>query len=438
MKQSVDFDGARAVTKIWEDELGATLATFENTHEESGLLATDSKSIGANPSTDRQFQWNDNGALSKVDQDEITWDARLLTSTGQRDLTYEATTGRLTQSTDGTATTDYTYDSKGNRKTAVSGGTTTNYSWNLLNQLTKLDSTSFSYSMNGIRTKVGTAAQVYDQGLKLLSDGQNKYLWSPDGALLAQAPLDSTRGSETQQVVTDTMGSVYAVLDTDLAVLGEYSYTTFGERMLTAGADVSSMGFTSEQHDDSGLIYLRYRYMDPTVGQFISVDPMLSSTLDAYGYASGNPLQMVDPLGLFSWGDVGDTLYNNSSDISTGFGVAALAVGATGIGAPIAAGLGLISTGFSIVSAIKNFREGNTTDAWVDVASAALGVVGGGAYVRGLYQAAKARKIGAPFRRDLKNNIKNATAPSKSVQNYADNASAGMLAALNGGKGALC
>ena len=204
--------------------------------------------------------------------------------------------GRLATATQGSDTTSFTYDARGNRASSTVGSATTNYSWNRLGQLATLDGESFGYSANGIRMSVGTAQQVYDQGLKLLSDGKMKYLWGPNGELLAQAPLGSTDSTQTQQAVSDGMNSVYAVLDSQLDVLGEYSYTAFGERTLTAGTDASSMGFTSEQHDASGLVYLRYRYMDPTVGQFISVDPMLGSTLDAYGYASGNPLQMTDPL----------------------------------------------------------------------------------------------------------------------------------------------
>lgn len=360
------YDGNRLVSKTWSDDLDSVIATFGSAYETSGHLASDSAAVGDQPSTDRRFQWNDNGALAAVDDDLVSWDGRLLTGNGARSMEYSATTGRLESSTDGTTTTEYGYDQHGNRLAATTDGSTVGYSWNRMNQLTGIDGTSYAYTANGIRSQVGTAAQVYGQDLKLLSDGENKYLWSPDGALLAQAPLGSTSETEAQQVVTDGMNSVHAVLDAHLSTVGEYRYSPFGERSLTSGQDATVMGFTSEQHDESGLIYLRYRYLDPAVGQFISVDPLVGSTLDPYGYADGNLLQMTDPLGLFSWKETQFFLtrlskytYRNSDVLSTGSGLGATALGATGFGAPVAAPLAVASYALNIVSTVKAHRDGD-------------------------------------------------------------------------------
>jgi RHS repeat-associated protein len=50
--------------------------------------------------------------------------------------------------------------------------------------------------------------------------------------------------------------------------------------------------------DESNLYYLRARYYDSTTGQFLSVDPMVDSTLSPYAYVAGNPLNGSDPTGL--------------------------------------------------------------------------------------------------------------------------------------------
>jgi RHS repeat-associated protein len=50
---------------------------------------------------------------------------------------------------------------------------------------------------------------------------------------------------------------------------------------------------------ESGLIYLRARYYDPATGQFMSLDPLVALTGEAYGYAGDNPLNATDPMGLF-------------------------------------------------------------------------------------------------------------------------------------------
>lgn len=169
-----EYDGSRLVSKTWSDQLDSAIASFGSSYETSGLLASDSAAVGGQPSTDRRFQWNDNGPLAAVDDDLVSWDGRLLTGNGARSMQYGATTGRLESSTDGTTTTEYGYDQHGNRLAATTDGSAVGYSWNRLNQLTGSDGTSYAYSANGIRSQVGTAAQVYGQDLKLLSDGGDK------------------------------------------------------------------------------------------------------------------------------------------------------------------------------------------------------------------------------------------------------------------------
>jgi RHS repeat-associated protein len=50
---------------------------------------------------------------------------------------------------------------------------------------------------------------------------------------------------------------------------------------------------------ESGLIYLRARYYDPTTTQFITRDPAAAMTREPYNYADGRPLTLSDPSGLF-------------------------------------------------------------------------------------------------------------------------------------------
>jgi RHS repeat-associated protein len=48
----------------------------------------------------------------------------------------------------------------------------------------------------------------------------------------------------------------------------------------------------------SGLYYLRARWYDPQTGQFTSLDPLVAVTNEPYGYAGGDPVNNIDPLGL--------------------------------------------------------------------------------------------------------------------------------------------
>ena len=49
---------------------------------------------------------------------------------------------------------------------------------------------------------------------------------------------------------------------------------------------------------ESGLIYLRNRYYDPSIGRFITEDPIRDGS-NWYIYCDNNPVMYVDPLGLY-------------------------------------------------------------------------------------------------------------------------------------------
>jgi RHS repeat-associated protein len=70
--------------------------------------------------------------------------------------------------------------------------------------------------------------------------------------------------------------------------------------------EASRLGlFTGEQYDeDSGLYYLRARHYDPATGRFLSQDPLPLG--NRYSYVGNNPVNYVDPYGLFGLGFIDD------------------------------------------------------------------------------------------------------------------------------------
>ena len=46
------------------------------------------------------------------------------------------------------------------------------------------------------------------------------------------------------------------------------------------------------------------RYYDPAIGQFLTVDPKVATTLSPYGYVAGDPINREDPGGTISPGDL--------------------------------------------------------------------------------------------------------------------------------------
>src|SRR5690606_15554368 len=84
----------------------------------------------------------------------------------------------------------------------------------------------------------------------------------------------------------------------------------FGEIESQSGTTENTYRFTGEQFDPSlDQYYLRDRYMDTAVGRFMRMDVWEGRgcsplTLNKYLYSDSNPAANVDPLGLFSMGQL--------------------------------------------------------------------------------------------------------------------------------------
>ncbi len=72
---------------------------------------------------------------------------------------------------------------------------------------------------------------------------------------------------------------------------------------LAPGATPSIFGFTGEPTDANGLVQLRARYYNPTLGMFPSLDPLEGDmeqpmSLNRYMYVQGTVVDAIDPSGL--------------------------------------------------------------------------------------------------------------------------------------------
>jgi RHS repeat-associated protein len=86
-----------------------------------------------------------------------------------------------------------------------------------------------------------------------------------------------------------------------------------------AGTFAHNLRFPGQLFDGQvGLHSNGYRDFDPATGRYVESDPMgLFGGINTYAYAYGNPLNIIDPLGL--WG-FGDPLPQSVVNIAAGFG----------------------------------------------------------------------------------------------------------------------
>ena len=128
-------------------------------------------------------------------------------------------------------------------------------------------------------------------------DPSDYYVYGPGGVPIEQ--IASSTGVATY-LYTDQLGSVVMAADSSGTVTGTQSFTAYGSLATRSGSIESPFGFAGGYTDVTGLIYLVNRYYDPATGQFLSVDPLVGVTGEAYSYCGGNPLNYTDPLGAFS------------------------------------------------------------------------------------------------------------------------------------------
>jgi RHS repeat-associated protein len=102
-------------------------------------------------------------------------------------------------------------------------------------------------------------------------------------------------------VYTDPQGTPLAEADASGNITATFDYAPYGGQAL--GTPPSGPGYTGHVNDpESGLVYMQARYYDPTVGRFLSVDPVGPAPGNAfnfnrYGYANNDPIVNMDPDG---------------------------------------------------------------------------------------------------------------------------------------------
>jgi len=126
---------------------------------------------------------------------------------------------------------------------------------------------------------------------------QNYYVYGPTGLLYRIKPDNTTYNYYHY----DYRGSTTAITNNAQTITHSYSYDPFGKVLAKTEADANPFQYVGQhgvQYESPTLTFMRARYYDPTIGRFLSEDPIWA--LNLYPYADNNPVMMIDPKGLFS------------------------------------------------------------------------------------------------------------------------------------------
>ncbi|CAN5330341.1 hypothetical protein BH11ACT5_BH11ACT5_14070 [soil metagenome] len=300
--QCFEYDGLRRLETAWTALNGTCIAGDDVV----------SASVGGAQPYWTSYSYNSLGNRTSMTEHAVGGSAPVLS-------TYNVGTGGTTphqidsvvRTTAGSSTTtNFDYDDAGNRTERSSGSDTTTYDWDAEGELAADDDYDYVYDASGnriVRDGAGGTTVYLPGGQELTIDGAtvtaNRH-YSFAGLTVAMRTSNGL-GAVTS-LVADRDGTVVAAVPnttwTTSSLARVYS-DPFGRTRGSSDAALSGdqrfLGATRDA--DSGLTLLGARYYDPTVGCFLSVDPVLDvdipAHLHAYAYGFNNPVTYADPSG---------------------------------------------------------------------------------------------------------------------------------------------
>lgn len=212
-------------------------------------------------------------------------------------------------STPSPAVTALEYDLQGNLKERNSTGYVFDYGNRL--RSTSAPATTYVYDGHGRRARDfvgGSKYSFYTQAGELAyssdvrTSKQNWYI-QLGGSLVAVRERDSGTGAVAIEYQhTDALGSPSVVTSASRGVIERREYEPYGRQLTPTPQD--GPGYTGHVYDAAiGMNYMQQRYYDPSIGRFLSVDPVTAYDkgdmrfFNRYAYAFNNPHTFTDPDG---------------------------------------------------------------------------------------------------------------------------------------------
>jgi RHS repeat-associated protein len=209
------------------------------------------------------------------------------------------------------------YDLNGNLTNVVTATSTNSYEWDAANRLTKITQRSsqnpaqliseFTYDGAGRRARIVEKTNAAVQSDK-------RFQWC--GTQLCEE-RDSTGSNVTKRFfgegeqisganyffTRDHLGSVREITDGNETMRARHAFDPYGRSIKVSGDLDVDFAFTGHYfHSSSGLHLTLFRAYDSDLARWLSRDPIGGlGGINLYRYVNGNPINSVDPLGLWDW-----------------------------------------------------------------------------------------------------------------------------------------
>jgi RHS repeat-associated protein len=267
-----------------------------------------------------EYDFDNNGTdesnmLSEIAGNPISWDKNgRLTSDGMHSFVYDYD-GKMqvaTSISDPDITVTYNYDPMGNRV----GRIETNASGVVVSEK------KFILDYTGKVPKI----------LLEMTKVSGNWVVSQKNYYYGNMLVMSTDGSNTNRryYIHDRLGSVRVVTNRNVSVLNNYTYTPYGEDIVSQTAEtvVNNVRYAGYNFDhELTQYYVWARMYSPYMARFNGYDPVLGDyqeplTLHQYLYCLNDPINMYDPDGRFAMMDNVTAMGRYAQMASNGYDVA--------------------------------------------------------------------------------------------------------------------
>ncbi|SEU27341.1 RHS repeat-associated core domain-containing protein [Nonomuraea wenchangensis] len=307
----VTYDTGGQITRI-EDSVGGQSECFayDGLDRLTAAFTMTSSSCTAGPDNQgtepysQSFAYDALGNLTSVTDDGITatygYPAAGASAVRPNAVTSITRQGR---------TDSYGYDAAGRLTARTVDNKQSAFTWDALGQLDKVvtegQETSMVYDAEGerlIRRDPDGSRTLYLGSMEVKATGAvvkaTRYYSGPDGAVVAVR-----NGTGVTYMASGLHGTTQMAIDASTGQVTRERYKPYGQRRGIDDLPFTDRGFLGKVEDAStGLDYLSARYYDPSIGRFITTDPVLNldkpQWINPYSYAASNPVGLSDPSGL--------------------------------------------------------------------------------------------------------------------------------------------
>jgi RHS repeat-associated protein/uncharacterized repeat protein (TIGR02543 family) len=272
--------------------------------------------------------------------DRLTASERGEFQLSRTDYRYDLSGNRTEKSQDNTTVTNGTIDPSSNRLHSQSGAQTVNYSYDPVGSLTSDGTVSYTYNAAGRRISATatnlnanytynalgqrvsktvngiTTQYVYDEQGHLTGEYDSAGQWLQETIWLGDLPVAVLKPATGQAVTpeiyyihADHLGTPRAITrPIDNQAVWTWDSEVFGASLpdqnpAGLGTFAFNLRFPGQYYDqETGVFYNGFRDYDPATGRYSESDPIgLAGGINTYAYVRGNPVNALDPLGLYEF-----------------------------------------------------------------------------------------------------------------------------------------